>query len=172
MYYDMQFARGRLVDTIIRFKNRAVVVLDVVNENQDLMIKDLESDKELVVNIDDEGVSLDPPRVGYVYIPRHGGAYYRRHPERRWKQGLPLNMFHGFHQTHPKSLGACLNGKFKSYVQCCRARMTTPFHRHWAIGSGTLYYKGEGVGTVTKEGVPSLREDKVWLKEYLEEAIR
>lgn len=172
MYYNREFAQGRLVDTIIRFKDRAVAVLSVINEAQDLSLIDLETNAEMVVNIDDKDISLDPPRLGYIYIPRVGARYYRRDAQRRWKQGLPLDMFHGLFQTQRKALGSSLNGKFKPFRQCCRAKLHTPFHRHWAVGDGNLLYKGDIVGTVTKEGVPSLRPDKVWLKEYLEEVIR
>lgn len=170
-YYDNDFARGRLLDSIIRIADKACLILEVGGD-QDLTYVDLESLKQGQVNIRDESVNIVPPSLGYVSL---GGEwkFFERDPVRRWKQGIPLDTF-GRRLTEKNliRIGKSLNGKFTRFNVAKRAKSCVAFHRHFAVSGGWLKYKGEPVGTVSPEGFIQLADRHIFLKEYLEESIK
>lgn len=171
-YYDNDFARGRLENTIISVGGRAALIHGVQGD-QDLVYTDLEGYKEGVVNIRDEKVDIIPPRLGYVSF---GGdwMFFERVPERRWKQGIPYSLFgnraEGRRET--VSLGKSLNGGYVKFNVAKRSKQITAFSLHFAIANGALFFKGKPVGTVSLEGVVQLAERFIFLKEYLEESLK
>lgn len=170
-YYDNDFARGRLLDTIIRIKDKAALITSVFGD-QDLEYLDLESLDRGQVNIRSEDVNIVPPRLGYVSVGKEW-EYFERDPVRRWKQGLPLDLFgRRFTDNGLKRLGKSLNGKYTRFNVAKRAKGCVAFHRHFAVRSGELLYKGNQVGTVSEEGMVRLADDYIFLKEYLEESVR
>ena len=170
-YYDNDFAHGRLVDTIITYLNRAIFISEVSGD-QDLHYLDLESWERGVVNIRDKGVCVKPPRVGY-YFSGDGWNYIERVPQRRWKQGLPADLFGGeLSKQEGQRIGRVLNGKFRSFNYAKDRAEPTAFSPHFAAGGGCLYYKGKIVGAVSVEGHITLMENFLFLKEYLEESLK
>ena len=170
-YYDNEFARGRLNNTIITIDGRASLVNEVVGD-QDLEFLDLEKFEEGRINIRDPKVSVVPPRLGYVKIGDEW-MYRERIPERRWKQGIPLNLICGdLTRRAAISIGKSLNGKFPGFNIAKRSEGVTAFSIHFAICSGTLLFKGKGVGTVSLAGHVQLSERFIYLKEYFEESVR
>lgn len=171
-YYDNDFARGRLIGTIIRINGRAAYI-ENISGDQDLHYIDLESDTPGMVNIRDESVNVIPPRPGYISTGR-GWKYVTRQPERRWKQGLTIDLL-GIDmdsKTQRKALGKSLNGNYIHFNVAKRSVRCSAFSLHFAVQDGELMYKGEKVGTVSVEGFIALDQNKIFLKEYLEESLR
>lgn len=171
-YYDNDFARGRLLGTIIRINDRAAYI-ENISGDQDLHYIDLESDTPGMVNIRDESVNVVPPKLGYISTGR-GWKYVSRQPERRWKQGLPTDLL-GIamdNKTQRKALGKSLNGNYVHFNVAKRSVRCSAFSLHFAVQDGELMYKGEKVGTVSVEGFIALDQNKIFLKEYLEESLR
>lgn len=172
-YFDNDFARGRLNDTIIRIGGKAALIREIGGD-QDLIYTDLESGDEGVINIRHEDVSIIPPRLGYITLGA-GWFYCERFPERRWKQGIPLNIIAEkgpiTHKTL-KSLGKSLNGKYTKFNVAKRSKGCTAFSLHFAVSNGLLMFKGKPVGDVSVEGVVKLADKFIFLKEYLEESLK
>src|SRR5690554_6983993 len=94
-YYDNDFARGRLLDTIIRIKDKAALITNVFGD-QDLEYLDLESLDRGQVNIRSEDVNIVPPRLGYVSLGKEW-EYFERDPVRRWKQDRKSTRLNSSH---------------------------------------------------------------------------
>lgn len=166
-YYDRDFAQGRLTNTIISVHDRAALVLEV-GPNQRLTVEDLESGVVTQIPITDESVSHIRPKVGWINVPRQHALFAAVMPERRWKQGIPLN---NLPQVEKKYLGMALNNNYPSYARCIDSQLRKAFSRYWAVGNGRLWYKGLTVATVDG-GVVTFKQDKLFLRESFEECIR
>lgn len=170
-YYDLDFARSRLEQTIIRIGGMASLITRVTGD-QDLHYLDMENYEEGVVNIRDEKVSIIPPTLGYLNTGR-GWHYFERTPERRWKQGVPIQLFgRELRQSSVVALGKSLNGKYTRFNVAKRAKNLVAFSPKFAICDGQLLYKEDVVGEVSVEGHTQLRERFIYLKEYLEESLK
>ena len=75
-------------------------------------------------------------------------------------------------KTQRKALGKSLNGNYTHFNVAKRSVRCSAFSLHFAVQDGALMYKGERVGTVSIEGFIALDQDKIFLKEYLEESLR
>lgn len=171
-YFDLDFARGRLERTVINISGRASLVLEVQGHDQILHYKDLEEFEYGTIPITSPEVEFVPPKLGYVQRPE-GWRFFSRMPERRWKQGIPFDMF-GIRYDDQKGcvrIGKSLNGKFASYNVAKEARIPVAFSLNFAVDRLYLHYKGEVVGTVNPEGEPSLSPNYIYLREYLEECL-
>lgn len=190
---DFAYANSRIQGTVVRLKkDNEPVYVQLVN-NMGLCsvvaIEGMDQHMEaapgtsMTIRLDD--LNLEPVPLGYVNT---GGRalYLQRIPIRRGpgNQGLTQgncgSTGERLWRFPNKSLRQCIIGKYPSFDKAVEeAKVKTrngngkliAFHRHWAVGPDTLYYKNELlVGTIVK-GKPVLDEKFNYLKESLTELV-
>lgn len=169
-YYNLDFAKGRLENTIIKIGGKAAYISDVTGD-QYLHYQIMATGEKGVINIRSEEVDVVPPIVGYVKL-QGDWQFIKRRPERRWKQGLSLGYFDIHGEVDMRTVGSSLDGEFHNYnVVKASKRGTYAVSTYFAVRNGSLLYKGDVVGTVCPSGAVGFLEGKFWLKEAFEEAL-
>ena len=192
-YFDVEHARMRLNNSIIRYKDVPIYVLGVNRgRNGGYSIEFFKLDdpnqKHKVVKLN-EDFNLKPLPLGNVNIEAYSSYVYRK-PSRTWKQGLSKE--NAFYRTYEKKgehhfninerkIITLVNGDyvpFKNAVKevsnqklysCC-------FSRTFSISFGRvlqLVYKGRvSIGTVNRDCVNwKLNDEFFFLRETLMESI-
>lgn len=184
---DFTYAGTRIQESVVRLlkDNEPVMVRNVGNRGQCLVtpIEFIETrDKDILVHLDD--LNLEPVPLGYVNT---GGKaiYLQRIPVRRGpgNQGLTQNNCGSTGERlwrfPSKSLRQCIIGKYPTFdkaVEESKVNMRSghkiiAFHRYWAVGNETLYYKNELVVGAIVKGKPVLGSSYQYLKEALSEIV-
>lgn len=184
---DVQYAKNRLVETIVRYKERAVVVHNVWDGGESLRLSS--SDCVTGDYIPDDGIDefdLTPVPLGFVN--RHKKTlYFSRKPMREdWRQGLRgqnIHILYGLEgdEGHMlnldyKSVGQTINGEFPKIGETeLRQGERVAWHRDFCYdGSAAIYYKWYGkVGNFISlnEKQFLLDAEYYWVEESLREAL-
>lgn len=183
VYDEVEYAKTRLLNTIVRYKDKPISVADISANG---LVSFYYIDTEKVGNCQLKDLNLDPVPLGYVNTDKN--SYYAvRMPMRNdWKQGLRDTNIRSWDGTKILSyvnwfhISKTIQGEFTPYKGCLK--MTTEgksksqaFGRNFAlvrneekIDTPQLFFKGKfNVGVVS--GKKPILEDKFgWLSEMLE----
>lgn len=187
-YDTAEYARTRLVETIIRYKGLPVMVHDCQTSGKDILVF------YTFISGDDDGIhqanldefNLDPVPLGYVNHKNYA-HYLTRAPMRRdWRQGLRMmNMFDP-DGANPRQLGwkavaETIVGKFPSFSNTIGRLQSNPersskiaFNRDFSLDNkGVIEYKGMfKIGEVGLDNRFVTIADKFsWTREAFEEAM-
>lgn len=166
MFELIDYAIGRLLNTVLMYSGYPVYVLSVFNDRS-LSVCSLETTgsefrEPFMISMDDDKLSFEPPTVGYI---NHDSiaTYLYRNPSRRWKQGLSNSSLNlggiGSDLFYSKSMVDCLQNKYPSLEECLKAIElkkveSIAFHRLLAITSNySLRFRGTQIGTLSPEGL-------------------
>jgi hypothetical protein len=182
---DYAYAASRLVETIVRYKGKPVLVCALSAADGMATVKTFDDLTYIEAHLDTLDVSTPP--LGMVKLGDQC-VYLSRVPMRRdWRQGLRRNNcmaiwgsggFTGHVDNRHIARAIVVNhlSLQEVMVRCKETGGTRPFHRHWAIsydgGDFNLYYKWFGcVGAITEGGVVKFDERYELLAESLEEVL-
>lgn len=177
-YQNINYARDRLVGTIVRVGGKAVTVMDFIDHA--VSYKELISGKN--ASIDADLMDITPVPLGYVNSAGFAN-YIMRIPKRQdWKQGLRQATMYSS-AVHPEEitlpdLGRTIEGLFPNLFSVMKTIRkgevsSMAFHREWAVmKNNRVLYKGNyDVGTIDEMNNINLTGNFDWLSESLEEAI-
>lgn len=186
-YDTVEYARSRLVETIIRLKGSPVMVLGVSGKDSDITVEynDLLNDGVYgMAALSD--CDLNPVPLGYVNHKR-SSHYIMRTPMRRdWRQGLRMLNLVDAEGAQPRlvsyaSIGQTILGKFPSFKLSLEMLSTKSlknksiaFHRDFAIDcEGLMEYKGTfAAGKIDMTtGSVMMNDNAGWLAEAFDEAM-
>lgn len=184
MYDDLEYAKGRLEDTIVRVGNEPLHVEEVFysNEEDESMSCTghlLFSGKAVQVSLSD--IILESSPLGYVnHTDEQEASYFVRKPMRNdWRQGLrPGNMTvcgkEVVYRSRLEDLAYTIKGIYPTIKECNdmldRGWQVVAFCRDFALSqTKKIFYKGRPVGTYDK--MFTLDEKYKYLSEYLNEAV-
>lgn len=185
MFLSTDDANMRLSRTIIRKAGIPIYVSEFTSPTDfryyELLNREQGHTEE--ASLTDEDVDIKPVPLGYVNF--QGQSHYlSRQPRRRYKQGLDVESLHAGRHCRDRrqvlfsqSFIDTVMGNWPSFEECHQAvnrfsLTSLAFDREWAVGmEGRLLYKGDKVGSIG-EGVPSLKEQRFYLRESLEEAMQ
>lgn len=180
-YIEPDYARTRLIETIVMYKGRPVTVADVAL-NGDCTVRYLTDREYFVCQLGE--LDINPVPLGYLNTMKFA-TYLTRIPMRQdWRQGLrnrTMRHNHADAQDPPanKFLEACILGQYPSLGDCFsifRRRVATvsvAFSRNFAVlQNATLQYKGRWiVGDINPKGNYNLLPKFDWVRENLEEDL-
>lgn len=180
MYDDANYARTRLVDTVVMCRGLPVKVEDIKVKNAAVRV--LNTNELLVVKT----VELDitPVKLGYLNEDTQA-LYLTRTPMREdWRQGLRSMSIrvigHGRDRYQPPAEGLfnTILGRYPALDVCIdlvksRLAGSLAFSRNFAIvGGDNLLYKGKWkVGTIAKTKDYNLFPQFDWVREMLDEEL-
>lgn len=187
MYDDLDYARGRLIGTVVRDGDGDPIfigdlmyggggrIVALYTPLSDPEISNCSFDDfistETASKLDDFLTDLDlsSPPLGYSNEP-WGANYIRRVPLRRcWRQGLVRSNITADMEYTFGGLRKCILGQYPSFLQAAEDDKITAFSRQFAIGDGAIFYRGKRVGI--RENSLELEEDYFWLRESLAESL-
>lgn len=186
-YDTVDYAKSRLVETVIRLNGSPIMVLGVRGEDNDITVEynDLMNDGVYgVAKLSD--CDLNPVSLGYVNHKK--SAYYiMRTPMRRdWRQGLRMLNLVDAQGAQPRlvsysSIGHTILGKFPSFKETLsmlstktRAPKSVAFHRDFAVDvEGKMEYKGfvDAARINMDNGNVTMNDNTNWLAEAFNEAM-
>lgn len=181
---DVQYAKNRLVETIVRYKERAVLVHNVWDGGESLRLSSSDCvTGDFIPDDDIDEFDLTPVPLGFVN--RHKKTLYvSRKPMREdWRQGLRGQntqvLWGGEEEVDVfdfKSVGQTINGEFPLIGETeLRIGERVAWHRDFCYdASGAIYYKWHGrVGNFTDLSNKSFLLDAEyhWIEESLREAL-
>ena len=182
MYERRDEVVTRLKGSVIMYGRRPVRVVDVGQEKE-LYVTLLRSGKRKVIQIDDEKLSLELPKLGYVNTSR-GAVYLKRRPVRLYKQGLvsgnvvTVGDVRVDELLSSRNLADMLQRKYPTMQQAIASSSNNPFRSKpiafspdLAVQGSTLFYRGNQVGSLTTDGEFRLSEDFTHLREAILEAL-
>lgn len=186
-YDTAEYARTRLLETIIRFEGRPVMVANCEDHGNTIMIHfneimgDHPPDAKPIEMFD-----LDPVPLGYVNFSARA-TYITRMPMRKdWRQGMRMSNIadvSGFSPTRMpfRVLGKTIMGDFPTFHRAIEgvSRKSKPaesmaFSRDFAVtNEGILQYKGIlNVGEVNlSEASVIFPEKNNWVREAFNEVM-
>lgn len=181
---DVQYAKNRLVETIVRYKERAVLVHNVWDGGESLRLSSSDCVTGNINNDDDiNEFDLTPVPLGFVNKDR-GVKYVARRPMREdWRQGLRGHNAHVLwgdddrqHVFDYRSLGMTINGEFPKIGEMpLLFGERVAWHRDFCYdATGAIYYKWHGkVGNFISlnERQFLLDAEYHWIEESLREAL-
>jgi hypothetical protein len=183
---DVDYARMRLVETIIRYEEQAVEVIDVTFKSFDkpLSVEAINLITQQVVRDDIDKFDLTPVKLGFVNLEAFvNTAYYERKPKRQdWRQGFRkanANLAWGFNWWDTKAIAKTINGVFPKVDEAIAAVRGDAQYMAWnrdfcVNGMKHIFYRFYGkIGNFTdKEGKEFLLDEKFyWVEESLKEAL-
>jgi len=177
---DHRYANNRLHGTQVTFKkDGSFVHIDHIDEDGICRVLMLDgSGKEHRVSIDE--LDLHPVSLGFVNH-RGGVSYVCRVPKRGdYRQGLRRENSKSMIGGYPpwEAISKTVTNNFPSFnmafSEAKKSGLSRAWCRHWAIGpQGELIYRYHGVvGSITENKEPALKNSFMYLKEYLNEALR
>lgn len=161
MIYDTaEYARSRLVETVVRLGDKPIFILSV--DDNSIASFYLLEDSKRVCHTHVNDLNIEPVPLGF-YNTKNGAIYAARLPQRNdWRQGLrnqslSLNFTpsgYVFKYTHLLEAIVGVSKPFKEAYEEATGRVKIiAFHRYWAVGGGgSLYHKTKCVGVIDKEG--------------------
>lgn len=182
-YDTVEYARSRLVDTIVMYQKEPVLVLAVGGTNESIILSyekilggkgDIAEDKL-------DRFDINPVSLGYV---NHNNtcSYIMRTPMRRdWRQGLRMLNIVDAEGANPRlisyrSIAQTILGNYPSFRSSLEkinnGVMQVAFNRDFAVHhTGTLHYKGIfHVGGVNMNN-GNVTLEQGWVQEAFEEAM-
>ena len=183
---NVEYAAGRLVETIIRYKGEAVNVMDVKlsSYEEPLYVKAYNILTTSIVEDKIDEFDLTPVKLGFVNFEHlHNVAYYERKPMRQdWRQGLRKNnscIAWGVQQWRDDCIAKTINGLFPSVadilVDLRGQEQLRAWHRDFCVnGTKQIFYRFYGkIGDfVDRDGKEFLLDEKFfWVEESLREAL-
>jgi hypothetical protein len=182
-YDDLGYAQGRLVDTIIRYENKAVVVDAVVPSKQGLVIKStaILTQEEIIHPLVE--FNLEPVKLGMTNFMGNTVSYVARQPLRHdWRQGLrPANTIFawGRKDWDAKAIAQTIEGLYPSLDEARELLVNeddfTAWCRSFCINkAGDIYYRTMGkVGNFVDKTKNYLLDQKFfWVEQHLNEALK
>jgi hypothetical protein len=176
---DLEYARQRLVGTIVRHAGFAVRIIKIYSKEEVSIVR-LATGVASMVPLNK--LNIKSPPLGYVNTD-HGPQYLVRKPKRDdWRQGLRNNNLAIINGRVPidylpdRGIARTIRGFYPSFKECMDTMQLhdkhngLAFHRHWAITPNYLQYKGKTVGEVW-EGEFRLVGACKHLQESLDEAM-
>lgn len=183
-YPDKNYASGRLIGTIVRYKEKPVIVQD--------MSGDIVKIKNLLTGDYEDGMypylDINPVPLGYVNTK--GNVYYvSRCPMRKdWKQGLRSQTIRAIligdtypvsHELNMKDVARTIIGDFPSLSASIKKLKdgdvsAIAFSRSFALDSvGNIWHKAiRNIGKLDfKTLKKSIKDEFFWTKEELEECV-
>lgn len=154
MYGDnVEYARTRLLGTIVTYKGEPVNITAVVNDRKGVTCSYVSFEEEGVCPVDN--LDLTPLKLGFVNTP-YGTGFLSRMPKRHdWRQGLRdqnCNVYGDVPKRmlmELKSLRLTTKNIFPSIEEAIAK--CTAFSRNFAVmKGGNLMYKNEVVGGVER----------------------
>lgn len=184
-------ASMRLVDTIVFYQGRAMMVNDISPRALKLRGRIILTGEEVSVHQTDDDLQMHCPPVGYVNV-EGDSLYFMRQPMRRWKQGIdmralicPTAGMRARGMINERLLAKCLENDYPNLEQAMGMFVSrnpfkdvdkkgVAFSKHFSVRKGAdgplLHYKGREVGVV-ENATPILSTDFQWLQEHLEESL-
>lgn len=91
-YDTVEDARMRLLNTIVRFAERPVYIMDIQAKRSNIFIsfEDMYDGNTFTMKLRDEKWDFSSPPLGYVQHSANASVYCYRSPERRQAQGLHI----------------------------------------------------------------------------------
>jgi hypothetical protein len=172
---DIDFIKGRLVDTIISHNKEPSYVIDVNRLRDDVVLTLAPLKEDLPpynANIDD--ADLRPVPLGFVNFDRSECRWFSRVPHRAWKQGMTMEntVCHGVDiRKYRSNLRRTIIGDYPKFTDACKKANLTAFHRDFAVKGKEIYYKDLGVVGVHDKGTFTLKPEWFYLQEYLHEVM-
>ena len=173
---DWRYARTRLQNSVVSWKDKLVRVDDVI-ENV-AYIQDVTTAGAALATCPLAELDVKPLKLGYV---NHNNiaSYICRAPVRRdWRQGIRHATMRSLSGRHAEAVPfKCINnthlGKFPKLDTCTKIvggrAGSRAWSRDWALNNlGELLYRGGRVVGTIKDGVPTLNPHYIYLKESLE----
>ena len=187
-YDTVEYAKSRLIETIIRLNGSPVMVLGVHGTNDSINVEynDLINDGTYgIAKLSD--CDLNPVPLGYVNHKK-SSYYIMRTPMRRdWRQGLRMLNLVDAEGAQPRlvsyaSIGQTILGKFPSFKETLgmlssKGRYpikSLAFHRDFAIDvEGKMEYKGfvDAARINMDNGSVTMNDNTNWLAEAFDEAM-
>lgn len=186
-YDTAEYARSRLIETVIRHGNKPVMVYDVgvhsLTNKIIIKYQDIMNSDEVMLEDEIDNFNLDPVPLGYVNWKNY--AYYlTRMPMRKdWRQGLRLlNIVLPDGDRPPvplKTVGETIMGNFPSFKSCLdklnskKTIKAMAFCRDFSVSTQEIQYKGMfPIGKVDMEnGNIHINDGMSWIREALDEAL-
>lgn len=186
-YDTAEYARTRLIETIVRYQGRPVMVMNCEQNGEEILVhfNEIMDDHPPDVRPLKE-FDLDPVPLGYVNFSARA-TYVTRMPMRKdWRQGMRMSNIADVNGMNPtrmpfRVLGKTIMGDFPTFHRALEGvtRKSKPaesmaFSRDFAVTSeGTLQYKGFlTVGEVNlKEASVYFPEKSNWVREAFNEVM-
>lgn len=177
MFDDLEYTRGRLVDTIVRMGEEPIYIIDINKRYKKAIYSPL---MDMTITDECKLTDLNLEAVPLGYINYDGGSVFAmRKPMRKdWRQGLRLANMHfsggnPFVQLPYTELRNTIVGAYTKPVELTKALKTNrsvAFARHWAVThNGDCLYKDKVVGVFN--GGITLSDKYTYLGEYLQETL-
>jgi hypothetical protein len=181
MYDDSEYAESRLINTIVRHGDTAVLVRHV-DEDMEAEVRDIQTGDEYRVHLDE--LNLKSPPLGNVNYGRYC-LYLARKPMRRdWRQGVrPHNIqIIGSAMRNPdmEAIAKCINGVFPTFekaVQMLDEVAEVAISRDFSIRKTTragvyqIKYKWYGKVALVKRGEVTIQKAFLHLKDLIGELL-
>jgi len=178
MYKEPQYAKQRLLETVVRWKGNAVMVKEITGNRVIFKILSNGTAGDCPFN----ELDINPVPLGYCNAGIDA-QYLARIPMREdWKQGLRFNNLRN-HQGHTpdiswKSIANTIEGKYPTIEEAFKSlkspnKNSVAFSRNFAITKEKrLRYKGNhDVGYFTDVNEYTLEGKYIYLKELATEEI-
>tara|TARA_R110000823_G_C15952958_1_gene502519 strand:+ start:5938 stop:6477 length:540 start_codon:yes stop_codon:yes gene_type:complete len=179
MYDCEEYAASRLLDTLVRFRGKAVKVLCVFHD-MTCDIYHMSGGWRAKVHLDD--LDLRSPPLGFVN-KGSGCMYIARKPMRHdWRQGVRPNSVIDVRQNYRpsfESIAKCIDGEFptitKAFSMLSGDYKEVALSREFSItrnrGKHMINYKWYGKVAVLEEGVPKLSSKYKYLQKEVEKLL-
>lgn len=178
MYKEAQYAKQRLLETVVRWQGNAVLVKEISDGN--VIFKMINSNSLGSCKFNE--LNIDPVPLGYCNLGVNC-VYLARLPMREdWKQGLRFNNLRNSENLPVdipwKNIAKTIEGVYPSFSDCLKAIkagkiQSMAFSRNFAMDNNLhLTYKGNyKVGCVNDVDNYTLENKFIYLKEMAAEEI-
>jgi hypothetical protein len=184
IYGDLDYARSRLIETIVLLKTiNEPVRVDNIQRRTEVLVTPLNiALPQQWVRLDD--LDINPVKLGYINLEKES-YYISRTPMRRdWRQGLRVQ---GLRTPDGRSfncsaiqLAKTIKGDYPKLRNCFNPNnnpfIPSPnsiaFSRDFAVQKSNLWFKGiENVGEISPDKSFKLHPKFDWVRELLEEEL-
>lgn len=183
-YKDLEYASGRLYQTIVRLDGEPVYVMNTMGDEYE--VKTLKSGLVEICNYTE--LDTNPFELGNIENNDGGTSYLVRAPSRQWKQGFRtaqiLNTGWNMPSIWSKAFYNMLSGTYKGLEETYellinQERRRLPLTRHFSLstpkanGKLPLTFKNTVVGEVTPKTkiiTPEFNKNFTFLTEFFEDS--
>ncbi len=179
---DRDYARGRLVNTYVVYKDKLVFVLDIGGRMGNLtMIYKTDPNSDDIHEGKLKDVDIAPIKLGYSNY-REDAKYLMRVPARRWKQGIDdqatraITSRGGDKRARFGDLSFVFQGTYPNLLKAVKNAVangrSTAFSRVFAIlPDMSLEYKGRDIVGKYENNRLVLDRKYLWLEEALRDNV-
>jgi hypothetical protein len=180
---NVDYARQRLVETIITYKGKAHQVLDVkkARGNKPLVITSTEVLSGDIINDDIDNYDLTPVKLGFVNANEAVGYIVRKPMRNDWRQGLRAQQVYIPYASSPnffvdfRDVARTIEGIFPTIEEIYeQEKPMRAFSRDFSMNkAGEIYYRAFGkVGNFLDRTRNFLLDAKFfWVEERLKEVV-